>query len=282
MTTICNLRLNSDAKAFRLLDRIAASLSIYLGALFLGYCLVFFWVCPQQQLWCAIIFEIVIFVISSSWIVKSLAATSTVHRMRWRWLSKSMNLLTWGCIIILSCISLYGSIDFIAMTSAAWSNTSLATTVYCILPGSELIGLHPAYSLECLAGAFVERRDIKKAEQLYHSLLAVRQWKYGSSSDLVAALYTDLGELGTKQHDLVKAEKWYVKAVELAPSSGRALTGLANVMRDTERFAEAKLHYLRALNSRLTLFGKNSNQYQETWFNYKKLMEQHRFAKQGK
>lgn len=256
-------------------------LSLYLGILFLAYCLIFLWVCPSAGLATAVVVEIGVFCLSLLLLKKKLFTLPS-----WlTWLSRKFSTVTstprvtatirsyrYARISILSLIALFASFDFVAFSTGAFCNSPITAQLYCLVPTSQLIGLRPASTLESLTGAFVQRGDLLKAESLYYSILEVRKQTTGPRSDLVAALYADLGDLNVRKHDLPSAARCYRQATILAPSSGRALTGLATTLRELGNFAESESYYLKALDCRSRTFGTSSRLYKDTLRGYMKLI----------
>lgn len=259
-------------------DTATMLLSIYLGLLFLAYCLIFLWACPSATLAFAVLVEVGVFCLSLLLLWKNPFALSFAFS---RYFARLTNIPGLSLIIksyryvrlsILSFVVIIASFDFVAFSTAAFCNSPLTARLYCFVPTSQLLGLRPAATLESLAGAFVEKEDYVKAESLYQSILEIRKHVAGPDSDLVAALYADFGDLNIRKEDLKSAERWYRKSISLAPSSGRALTGLATTLREEGCLLESKSYYLRALASRSRSFGTKSKQYQDTLHGYQKLM----------
>ncbi|MBY0358860.1 MAG: tetratricopeptide repeat protein [Candidatus Obscuribacterales bacterium] len=188
-------------------------------------------------------------------------------------ISKAIKIFRGTQCSVLIVIAIIASVDFIAFSVAIFGSPVFAARLYKFMPTSQLVGLHPAYTLESLAGAFVAKGDFVKAESLYMAILDVRQHFAGPKSDLVAALYVDLGDLNIRKRDLSSAEHWYRRAIDLAPSSGRALTALATTLREKGSLVEAETYYVRALDCRSRTFGKESKQYRDTKRSYEKLLE---------
>src|SRR5271170_3580479 len=144
-----------------IVSRATRCLSIYLGALFLAYCLIFLCVCPSAKLACAVLLEIALFSVSlalinrrfsflPSSVTNLLHHLATLPRLHHPILYiRSLRLLA------ITLVALLVSLDFTAFCTAAFCNTPFTAALYCLPPGSQLLGLHPAATLESLAGAFV-------------------------------------------------------------------------------------------------------------------------------
>jgi tetratricopeptide (TPR) repeat protein len=262
------------------MSRISNALSIYLGAIFLAYCAVFLQVCPSLKLFTAVMVEVAVFGMSVLMLYKS------PLQMRWKIFDKVTSLMErhgWLTTALASCravrmitlclVTILVTCDFTAFCSAAFFRTPLTVTMYSVVPASRLVGLHPAATLEMLAGAFVESKHFESAEPLYFTILEVRKCTAGSRSDLVAALYTDLGDLNIRKNSLPRAEQWYRESIKIGQGSGRALTGLATTLREEGQFSESKLCYLQALKLRSAAFGTASKQYHDTLRGYETLMQ---------
>jgi tetratricopeptide (TPR) repeat protein len=174
-------------------------------------------------------------------------------------------------IVVLVLASTVLTCDFAACFAAALIDEAVAVRMYTCGPGSHLIGLHPAASLECLGGAFTESRKYDKAQKIYLAILEIRKSIGGPESDLVAAIEADLGDLSVRRHDLDAAEQWYRRSVVLGTKKGRALTGLATVLREEGRFDESRSYYQQALTVRAKLFGRDSKQFHDTLRGYERL-----------
>ena len=130
-----------------------------------------------------------------------------------------------------------------------------------------------------LAGAFVENRNFSRAEPLYFVIRDVRQRTGGPTSKLMSAISADLGDLYVRKGNLQAAEGSYRKSVLIThKGTGRAMTGLATVLREEHRLDESESYYRQALALRSELFGTSSKQYHDTLRGYQKLMQLKRAA----
>ena len=245
-------------------------LGIYLGLMFLVYCATFLSACPKPDLACAICAEVLVFATSIMFLLtKGFKIPAKIQLPKWAsgfmagW-KKSVAVLESLKLAALLTLAAVVTIDFSAFATAAFGNTPWTAALYSI-PGSQLLGLHPAATLEVLAGAYVEHKEFARAEKLYMDILEVRTRVYGLNSGPVSALYTDLADLNVRQGKFDKAEFWYRMSIALseAPggpaSRGRALTGLATVLRQTGRYNESEECYLKALSVRARLYGVDSS-----------------------
>lgn len=259
-------------------------LGIYLGVMFLLYCATFLCACPRGDLFFAVSAEVLIFLVSlvlfrakifklPSNLLKLSARTSKyVAGFR-----HGVGILQGARLALLAIVASLVTIDFTAFATAAFGNSACTRTLYCF-PVSQLIGLHPAATLEVLAGAYVEHKEYARAEKLYMDILAVRIKMFGPKGGPVSALYADLGDLNVRQNKLDAAANWYRKSVELSessggpPGTGRALTGLATVLRQRGDLKESEKCYLKALAIRSRLYGTDSKQYHDTLRGYERLL----------
>lgn len=258
--------------------RISQWLSLYIGLLFLGYCGLFLWACPSPALAAATIIECFCLTLS---LVLLHAFKPKLPAFLQRLLERLKidiaiqhfdRSVTYLKVIVLSVASLVFSWDLSACSVAAFVDEKLAAQMYAHGANSQWIGLHPAASLECLGGALTESRKYVQAERVYLAILEIRRSLGGPNSDLVAAIYADLGDLSVRKHDLKAAEQWYRRSVALGTKKGRALTGLATVLRERNCFVESKSCYEQALMTRERLLGHASKQYQDTLRGYEKLL----------
>jgi hypothetical protein len=264
------------------IERASRVLGIYLGFMFLVYCATFLWACPKPVLACAVAAEVFVFVIS---MLRLRAGLFDLPKCWWPgWAAgirvgfeKSMTMFRSVRLMVLVVIAALVTLDFAAFATAAFSDSPLAISLYCI-PGSQLIGLHPAATLEVLTGAYMEHKEFGRAEKLYMDILAVRAGVFGATSGQVGALYADLGDLNVRKGNLAKAEYWYRKSVELSespggpPGTGRALIGLATVLGQCGKLKESAECYQKALSIRARCYGTDSRQYHDTQRAYDKLL----------
>ncbi|PWT95537.1 MAG: hypothetical protein C5B53_11275 [Candidatus Melainabacteria bacterium] len=276
--------LDLDVPSTETISRANRVLSAYLGVMFLIYCATFLWACPKPDLACAVCAELIVFTISIFLILASAFRFRSKLPRSPRWASGCLSGLKRSVAIfeniklaVLAILVILVTVDFSAFATAAFGNTPLTVALYCI-PGSQLVGFHPAATLEVLAGAYVEHKEFARAEKLYMDILNVRIRVFGAVSGPVGALYSDLADLNVRQNKFDKAEYWYRKSIALSQApggpapTGRALTGLATVLRQSGRLEESEQYYLKALSVRAQLYGTNSRQYHDTQRAYQQLL----------
>jgi hypothetical protein len=267
-----------------MISRAGRVLGIYLGVMFLVYCVTFLWACPKPDLAGAVGAEVFLFAVSIMLIranafsfnfkLPKLPAWMDGFVAGWK---KSLVALQGIKLLVLVALSILVTIDFTGFASAAFCDTPWTVTLYCV-PGSQLIGLHPAATLEVLAGAYVEHKEFHRAEKLYMDILAVRSRVFGATSGPVGALYADLGDLSVRESNFKNAEYWYRKSVDLSEApggpaaTGRALTGLATVLRQSGSLQESEQCYKKALCIRARIYGPASRQYHDTERAYEQLL----------
>ena len=265
---------NDDSKS----QSAVFALSIFLGALFLAYCTVYLCACPSPALGCAVGAELVAFVISI------VILRAKVFCLPEKWLSKipeSTRKLFGNAnlcfnrvkLVLLSVLSFVAAVDFAALCLSILGLYGAAMAMYTWLPVSHWIGLHPAFTLETLAGALVQNGDFDRAEPLFQEVKAIRIKLAGPNSDLASAVYADLGDLYVRRNDLRSAEKWYRQSIALGAHTGRAYTGLATALRELGKHDESRQWYLKALSIRKAIYGEKSKQYADTLRGYMRLQE---------
>jgi tetratricopeptide (TPR) repeat protein len=245
------------------------ALSIYLPALFIAYCAACLWACPSAALAAATAGELFLLMLSvlmlrSKFLVMPAQLMNLLpasFKRRWgtvgRWAQQAKLALLISVAIVASC-------DFFGFALALGRQYQASAAVYSLLPVSYWLGTHPAFTLEMLAGAMVEAKKFKEAEPLYATLLKVRRNVSGKESDLVGAMYCDIGDLCVREGDLKTAEQWYRRSVAMGPRTGRGYGALATTLRETNQFEESERYYLLALDLRERVFGKGSKQYMDT------------------
>jgi tetratricopeptide (TPR) repeat protein len=249
---------------------------LYLACLFISYCIMYLCACPSAALAGAIGAEILALLVSVTiWRTKLLSLparlTSMVPDHLRTLLAQMRASVDCGRFMLLSLAAVLATIDFGALTYSALGFTGPSIALYSALPTSYFMGLHPAFTLEMLAGAFVQNKQLDRAEPLYRSVLQVRINVCGARSDQVGAIYADLGDLYVRMNNLREAEAWYRKSVALGARTGRAYTALATVLRETGRYEESRQFYERALKIRKQIYGIDSKQYVDTLRSYDRL-----------
>lgn len=258
--------------------------SWYCGALvFFAFCM-FAVACPSRELLLAIGFEVVLFGILLAWRCsawkrrqnKEREEVLELYASKWRLFGKMrstadrMSALLWLCaafVLTVECIGLTGSFFNMDRKLVRW--------FYTTVRWSELVGLHPAYSLELLAGAFSQGHNYVEAERLYQDVLSVRKQLYGEQHIMRASIYADLGNLFQKQGKFTEAEAAYRQALATWKKeqwSGSVVNRLGNSLRSQGKFVEAEAAYKRALAIREKQFGGSNYRVAETLSCYAALL----------
>jgi len=256
----------------------ANALTFILPAFFLAYCCIYLWACPSPALATAVGGEIMAFVISLA-VFKACIFTlpkGVLAKLPERlkdWLASSRTFVDYSKVIVLSLVLFFALTDFAALCFSVTGMNQIGATIYRICPSTYWLGLHPAFSLEMLAGALVQSKNFKQAEPLYSEILDIRTKLCGADSDLASAIYADLGDFYVRSNDLAKAEHWYRRSIEIGPRTGRGYTALATLLRESGRYAESREYYLKALELRAKVFGVDSKQYKDTERGYNRLQQ---------
>jgi len=154
-----------------------------------------------------------------------------------------------------------------------------ASKLYEALALDPKFGIHPAFSLELLTGAYIESRRFEKAEPLESALLDIRMHTVGANNELVPAMYANMGDFNFKWSRLDQAEQNYRRSIDLTkhlnlPQGwGSPMTKLATLLRNEKRFAESEAAYKEALAIRTERFGANSEKAAETLREYSQLLK---------
>lgn len=253
-------------------------LSTYLAVLYTVYCAVYLIACPSRALFTAVgtqvlfllvslaIYRANIFTVPSSLTRRLPQAFTRCAAASRKWLDR--------CIVAaLLIVVTVATIDFSALALACARMYNASRAIYSSLPITYWLGLHPAFTLEILAGALVEHQNYNVAEPLYRELVSIRIIVAGPRSDLASAIYADMGDFCVRKHDLSSAVDWYRRSVALGSRTGRAYTGLASALRERGDFSESERCYLEALRIRKQLYGTQSRQYNDTLHGYIRLQQ---------
>jgi tetratricopeptide (TPR) repeat protein len=176
-------------------------------------------------------------------------------------------------------VAVVACIEFTAFSLAFFRLYRPAETLYIVVPVSKVLTGHPAQTLEFLAGAYAEARNYRLAYPLYESLARIRKASLAPGDELVFAIWTDIGMLYMREKNYAQSESSFRKSLSMASAArsdlqtGRVLTGLANALREQERFPEAEKTYLQAIDMRAHAFGKDSLRVAESLTEYAELLE---------
>lgn len=265
-------------------------LSLVVAFLILVYFVVYASAHLTYELMAAIFVEIVVFVlsvISGIWhdktktgrlqeLVLNTLTTATPRVRFWRNLGEGAILFCWCSVIGALCFDLTG------LLASYTGNSWLARNIYTSFPVYAVTGLHPAWTLEALSGAYIEDKRYDKAEAICEDLIAIRRKLYGTDHELYAAILKDTGDLKRRAGDLSGAEDLYRQSLGLSRelfdgnNMGLLLTNLASVLRDQggpDRLEESEGFYQEALRMREKQFGKDSPRVAQTLSEYARLLK---------
>jgi tetratricopeptide (TPR) repeat protein len=261
------------------LPNTAGTLALVANAIFLVYLNVFARAQPSGPLIAAVAFEVVFFsamIAYRFWRRKTASAKQAEAALESlaqnsRLLRTGRNTLALAGIALSTLACLFLTADLSALLCANCGHKKLSISLYrTIAPPMMLLEIHPAFSLEMLAGAYIQAGKLTKAEQLEFTVLDIRRAVVGEKHALTAAIYADLGDLYKRSGRLSRAEAYYRKAIALskeihyALGYGSPLTKLAVLLRDEQRFAESEDAFKDALSIRQKIFGRKSLKAAET------------------
>ncbi|MBU6455782.1 MAG: tetratricopeptide repeat protein [Cyanobacteria bacterium REEB67] len=271
-----------------LLSRLTDWLSVYAAGLFLLYMLIFAAAYPKPELLAAIAFEVTIFSVLAIWRWNHSKSTGEIaKRVVLEQVGSQLPVMArsyklWQRLVvggwILICLLM--NVDLTALCLAYGGKLKSSEILYERLPLSLCLGMHPAASLETLAGAYVEAGKFGPAQKLYGEVRDIRLQIYGPKNDMIVALDTDFGDLYFKEKRYDLSAQSYLDAIALSKEIasqtgyGRPLTGLANVMRARGEFAEARKAYEEALDMRIKLYGSENWRVGQTLRDYAELLRQ--------
>jgi tetratricopeptide (TPR) repeat protein len=259
--------------------------SWYCGALvLLAFCL-FAVACPSKELLLAIAFEVAVVGIliawrSTKWKRKQAQEREellTLYANKWRLFGRARSLADASIALLWLCAAVVLTVEGVGLGGAFFKiDREFTRSFYTTVRWSEVVGLHPAATLELLAGAFSQGGNYVEAERLYQEILFVRKQLYGDRHIMRASIYADLGNLFQKQGKFQQAEVAYRQALATWRQeqwSGSVVNRLGNSLRSQGKFAEAEAAYQKALAIRGKQFGKSNYRVAETSFCYAALLK---------
>jgi tetratricopeptide (TPR) repeat protein len=265
------------------LPKAAGTLALTANAIFLIYLNIFACAQPSGPLLAAVAFEVVFFAAMIGYrLWRRQTPSSKQAEAALECLEQHSHLLRTARTsfalagIALSTIAcLFLTIDLAALLCANCGQQKTAIRLYQVVaPPLMLLDVHPALSLEMLAGAYIQAGKWDRAEQLEFTLVDIRQTIVGEKHALMAAIYADLGDLYKRSSKLKQSEAYYRKAIALSKEIhyrlgyGSPLTKLAVLLRDEQRFPEADVAFKEALSIRQAIFGRKSLKAAETMKEY--------------
>ena len=264
------------------LPKAAGTLALAANAIFLVYLNVFACAQPSGPLVAAVAFEIVFFsamIAYRFWRRKTQAAHEAESALQYlerhsRLIWASRNGLALTGVILSSAACLFLTVDLAALLFANCGNRYAAVKLYRLVAPPAVLDMHPAFSLEMLAGAYIQAGKFEKAEQLEFTLIDIRRAVVGEKHELMAAIYADLADLYKRMGKLSQAESCYRRAISLskeihyALGYGSPLTKLAVLLRDEQRFAQSEQAFQEALSVREKIFGGKSLKVADTLKEY--------------
>jgi tetratricopeptide (TPR) repeat protein len=265
------------------LTKAAGTLALTANAIFLVYLNVFACAQPSGPLIAAVAFELVFFAAMIGYrLWRRKTASSKEAEEALECLEQHSSVIRIGRkglalagIIVSSIACLFLTVDLAALLCANCGQQKMAVGLYrAIAPPMMILDIHPAFSLEMLAGAYIQAGKWERAERLEFTLVDIRRAVVGEKHELMAAIYADLGDLYKRSGQLKRAEAYYRKAIALskeihyALGYGSPLTRLAVLLRDEQRFAEAEDAFKEALSIRQKIFGSKSFKSAETLKEY--------------
>lgn len=269
------------------LPKTSQLLTVAANIIFLCYLVVFASADPNPALIAAVGFELIFFV-------------SLIGYRRWRSQTKSarqadlaLQSIEENCrplyivrrflaslsIAIVGALCLYASVDLTALVLARAGKPDWAKPIYIAIAPPPSPNVHPALSMELLAGAYIDSSRLAQAEPLLSDLLAIRTRVAGAHSELTAAMYTNLADFYRKCGRNGEAESLYRRSIvlskelDLPQGYGSPMTKLGSLLRDEGRFTESQECFTDALAIRGRIFGPSSQKVAETLLEYASLME---------
>ena len=175
-------------------------------------------------------------------------------------------------VVIASVFALvYMSIDLTALILAMNGERRVSTALYEKIAPPASPDIHPALSLELLAGAYIDAHRFEEAEPLELCVLKIRRDLVGERHELIASINGNLGDLYHRWGRDILAEEYYLgalalsKQLQLKQGYGSPLLRLGSLYRQQHRFAESKKILDDAEAIRNKKFGAHSAKVAEVW-----------------
>lgn len=268
------------------LPRFARLLANAANIIFFAYLLVIASADPNAQLIAAIIFEIAFFSVLVIYrIRRSKTALAAKVESAISELEQSHKALYWmrrataTCsIAVCGLACLYALSDLTALELARCGQFRAAARIYESIAPPVILGIHPAFSLELLSGAYIDAGKFERAESAELELLSIRMAVAGEHDELVATIYCNLADMYRKFRRFGKAEDYYHRSIvmskqlHLRQGWGTPLTKLGAMLRDEGRYSEAETNFQDAIQLRSRIFGASSLKVRETLIEYESLL----------
>lgn len=269
------------------MNRIDIVLALETALLAFCYMIILACIYPSPLLISAIVVEVVAFVvvfacrIFASRTKKAQAEAAVIGELIRQ--NKKLNflrtLLEKGKLCLVALILVLVPLDLMAFTAAYFRKDSIAQFVYTYIPTSSLLCFDPAYSLELMAGAYIEAGHHARAKELCGLMFQIRKQIYGESHEMVASILADIADLYRKEHNFSTAGIYYLRALQISEvvlkdeKMGSLLTRIGNNLREQGRYREAVPYYERAIEMRINDFGEMSSNVAESRFEFSVLLD---------
>ncbi|MBS1953441.1 MAG: tetratricopeptide repeat protein [Cyanobacteria bacterium SZAS-4] len=245
--------------------------------LFLGYLIVFACACPTAALVGAVAFEVAFYAFLLSYrIWKSKQPKSSeqkqVEKLHEQW--KTLDRFRTAYRVTVTAFALlafiYLSIDLTALLFAKSGNLNLACAIYRAIALPPSPAVHPGFSMELLAGGYIESKQFKRAEPIVLAAENLRRSLVGEQDELIAGVYANLGDLYAKSQQYQIAENYYLRSIALSKQLhlpqgyGSPMTRLGTLYASERCFEKADVAFQDALAIRTKIFGAKSAKVSET------------------
>lgn len=265
---------------------LSGTFTAILGAFIILGSLVLCCVNPSHELIAALLFELgMVIALAIYRFYRSRKKTEKAKELIVKTLESEWPLLLFlrRSAVLLKTVVLFSSMIIVCseisgMSLAYIGSLDSAKWVYETLPTARFLGMHPAYGLEIMTGAYVAAGNFKKAEPYYPVILSIRRRLYGDRHEYIAGYYADLGDLRVKENRLSEAEALYRHSLDLShrifgdTTGGSVLTKLADLLRRENKLDESEARYKDALAMRTHQFGAKSLKVCETLDRYRQLL----------
>ncbi|CAN5423250.1 hypothetical protein BH10CYA1_BH10CYA1_02850 [soil metagenome] len=248
-----------------------------LNLLFLGYLIVYASACPTAPLISAVAFEIVFYSalgVYRIWKSKQKKSNQQLQvealHVEWKALGRLRKTYRLSVCAVALLAFIYLSIDLTALLLAKFGYLDLACAIYRAISPPPSPAIHPGFTMELLAGGYIEAKQFRNAEPIVLAAEKLRRSLVGEQDELIADIYANLGDLYAKNEQNAKAETYYTASIALAKElhlrqgHGSPMTKLATLYAKEGRFHEAEDAFREAIAIRTKIFGSHSVKVAET------------------
>lgn len=245
--------------------------------LFLGYLIVYASACPSAALVGAVGFEVAFYAVLLTYRIWKSRQPKSHDQLQVEELHEQFKTLgrvrrtyrlTVSALALL--VFTYLSIDLAALLFAFNGSLDVACAIYRTIALPPTPSIHPGFSMELLAGGYIESDRCRKAEPIVLAVEKLRRSLVGEQHELIADIYANLGDLNAKSQKFQQAEEYYLRSIasskklHLRQGYGSPMTKLGSLYANEKCFAKSEAAFQNALAIRTKIFGARSAKVSET------------------